>query len=384
MTAPLAFGAALRPLWRLAEDIAYLNHGGFGATPIAVLEAQAALRDRIEAAPGPFFAHEFPGLIRAAAGRVAAWLGVSDDSLVFVDNATSGVNAVLASLPLAAGDEILLTSATYGAVRNAALFAARRAGARVVEAALPWPPTGAEAVLAAVGRAIGPATRLAILDHIVSESGVVLPIAQLVALCHAQGVPVLVDGAHAPGQVPVDLAAIDADWYTANLHKWAFAPRSAAILWAREERRPTLHPCVISWGLDQGMTREFDWVGTRDPTPWLAAPAGLDFLARLGPERLAAHNHALVRAAGARLADAWGTTVVTPPAMTAAMLVVPLPGQRPASRATADAARQWLWREHRIEVPIIAMAGRLWARLSAQAYNDIADYDRLGRAVRGD
>ena len=378
----LPFGKAMRSLWRLASDVAYLNHGGFGATPIPVLDAQARLRDRIEAAPGPFFTHDFPSLIRQAADRVAGRFGAAGDGLVFVDNATAGVNAVLASLRLAPGDEVLITNATYGGIRNAAAFATRRTGARLVEATLPFPPPCPGAVVDAIGRCIGRRTRLAIVDHVVSENGLVLPISDIVAGCRSQGVPVLVDGAHAPGHVAVDLAAIDADWYTANLHKWAFAPRSCGILWASAERRDGLHPAVISWGLDRGFAREFDWVGTRDPTPWLTAPVGLELLDRLGFDRLAAHNHQLVMRAQALLSARWDqAAVVVPDAMIGAMAVVPMPGRAAATQQEADAERLRLWRDHRIEAPIVLFGGRLWVRISAQIYNRLEDYERLAEAI---
>ncbi|MGQ9369747.1 aminotransferase class V-fold PLP-dependent enzyme [Azospirillum sp. ST 5-10] len=374
--------AAARGLWRLAPDVAYLNHGGFGATPAAVLEVQAALRERIEAAPGPFFAHEHPALLRAAAAAVAGWLGGRGEDLVFVDNATAAVNAVLRSFALERGDELLVTSTTYGAVRTAARFAAAAPGARVVEAVLPLAPSGPQAVAAALEAALTPRTRLAVIDHVVSETAQVLPVAELAARLRARGVAVLVDGAHAPGQVPLDVAAVGADWYAANLHKWAFAPRSCGVLWAAPHRQDGLVPPVVSWGYGQGYTAAFDWMGTRDPTPWLAAPAGIAFHERLGGARLMAENRARVLAAARLLEEAWGVRAPVPEAMTAAMRLVPLPGDAPATAEAAAALRRRLWEEARIEVPVLALGGRLWVRLSAQAYTTAADAGRLAAAVR--
>lgn len=375
------FGAALRPLWRFGPEVVYLNHGAFGATPAEVLEAQAGWRDRIEAAPGPFLSHEYPALIRRSADAVAAAFGARGDDLVFVENATAGINAVLASLPLAPGDEVLVTRHTYGAIRNAATHWTRRAGARLTVAAWPFPPAGPDEVVAAVERMLSPRTRLALLDHIVSETGMVLPIAELAAVCRSRGVPVLVDGAHAPGQVALDLPALGVSWYTGNLHKWAFAARGCGFLWAAPEVQGALHPPVVSWGLDGGFTAEFDWIGSRDVTPWLAAPAALAFLERLGPDRVRNYNGDLVREAGRLLAEMWGVELVTPDAMTAAMLLVPLPGDWPGTVEAARAVHNRLWAEHRIHAGIFPVADRLWVRLSAQVYNGLGDYEALGRAL---
>lgn len=376
-----AFGVPARGLWRFGDDVAYLNHGAFGATPTAVLGAQACWRDRIEAAPGPFIVFELPDALRAAADRIGQAFGVPGGEVAFVDNATTGVNAVLRSFPFDPGDGILVTRHTYGAVRNAAAFAARRHGAMLEEATLPFPLIDPADAVRAVERAITPRTRLAILDHIVSETAHVLPVADLVAACKAKNVAVLVDGAHAPGQVPLDIAGLGADWYTGNLHKWLFAPRGSAFLWASPTAPVPVHPTVISWGLDKGFTAEFDWPGTRDFSPWLAAPAGLAFFEGLGPERVLAHNRALVLAAGRRLAEAWGVDLVTPEERVGAMVLVPLPGRFPATDAARRAVEAQLWRGHRIHAALMCLEARLWVRLSAQVYNSLGDYERLARAV---
>ncbi|WP_051340992.1 aminotransferase class V-fold PLP-dependent enzyme [Azospirillum halopraeferens] len=375
--------ASARALWRLDSGAAYLNHGGFGATPGEVLDARAALADRIEAAPGPFFTHDYPALLRAAADAVAAWLGADGHDLVFVDNATAAVNAVLRSFPLRPGDEILVTTTTYGAVRNTARFAAAAAGARVAEAVLPFAPDDAGAVVRAVEAAVTPRTRLAVIDHVVSETALVLPVAELAGRLSARGVAVLVDGAHAPGQVPLAIPAIGADWYAANLHKWAFAPRSCGVLWAAAQRQEGLVPPVVSWGWGQGFTAAFDWVGTRDPTPWLAAPAGIAAHTRLGGPRLMAENRRRAAAAVRMLEEAWGVRApVVPETMTGAMRLVPLPDDGlAADRASADALRRRLWQEFRVEVPVLALEGRLWVRPAAQAYTTPDDVRRLAAAV---
>ncbi|HEX7383023.1 MAG TPA: aminotransferase class V-fold PLP-dependent enzyme [Burkholderiaceae bacterium] len=397
MSPPAAprFGRALLEHWWLDPRGTYLNHGTVGATPRRVLAAQQALQAEIERQPARFMVRELTGSLdglaaaaaqprlRAAADRVAAWLGARGDDLVFVDNASSGINAVLRSLRLAPGDEILLTDQAYGAVARTAAFVARERGAQVVTVALPFPATDAQAFVDAVEAGLTPRTRIAVLDHVTSETALVLPLAAMAERCRARGVPVLADGAHAPGALDLDIPALGVDWYAANLHKWAFAPRTSAVLWSAGAReREGLHPAVVSWGLDQGWHAEFDWTGTRDPTPFLCAPEGIDFITGfLGAGAMRAHNHGLARAAAHALGERWGTPWRTPEAMVGCMVTLPLPARLPATAEAARRLRDALLFEHAIELPVVARAGRLWARVSAQVYNEFDDIERLARAV---
>jgi isopenicillin-N epimerase len=386
-----AFGRSLLRHWCLDPEITYLNHGTVGAPPRRVLEAQAALRQEMERQPARFMLRELtqqvgvprpgPGRLRRAAAEVARFVGAAADDFAFVDNATTGANAVLRSLELGAGDEIVVTDMGYGGVVRAAEFVARRAGARLVTVAMPWPGAAAAAFADAIEAALTPRSRLLVVDHIAAESALVLPLEEIARRCRRRGVLVLADGAHAPGQIALDVPALGVDWYAANLHKWAQAPRSSGFLWCRAELRNATHPVVISWGLDRGFAAEFDWVGTRDPTPFLAAPEGLAFLRELGWQDVLAYNHGLALAAGAFLAREWGTRFDTPEAMVGAMVTVPLPaalGSRPAS---AERIRDALLFEHRIEVQVHAWRETLWVRVSAQVYNEMADTERLASAV---
>ena len=386
------FGRHMLEHWLLDPDAVYLNHGTVGATPRRVLQAQQEMRDVIERHPARFMLRELmsldpvapaqPTRMRAAAESVATLLGARGDDMVFVDNATAGVNAVLRSLRLHGGDEILILDQAYGAVARTAAYVAREHDARVVTVALPFPIDDESACLRAVEAGITPRTRIAILDHITSETALVLPLAQMAALSREHGVPVLADGAHAPGAIDVDIPALGVDWYVANLHKWAFAPRACGVLWAGPERRDWLHPSVISWGLGVGWHQEFDWTGTRDPTPFLCAPAGIDFMTDfLGVQAMRDYNHALAWSAGQRLCARWGLPWITPERMIGCMATVPLPARLGTNAADASWLRDWLLFEQRIEVPIIARSERLWARVSAQVYNDDEDIDRLGSAV---
>ena len=386
------FGHAMLAHWPLDPDCLYLNHGTVGVTPRRVLAAQQAIRDEIERQPSRFMLRELtaidmgerhpgPPRMRAAADVVGAFVGARGDDLAFVDNATTGMNAVLRSLALRAGDEILLTDLGYGAVANIARFVARERGASVKTVGIPYPLHDPGEVASAIAAAIGPRTRVAVVDHITSETALLLPLAEIAARCRARGVPVLVDGAHAPGAIALDIPALGADWYVANLHKWAWAPRSSGILWAPLGRQADLHPPVISWGLDQGFTAEFDLVGTRDPSAHLAAPAAIAFLRELGCDAVYAHNHGLAWSAARLLTGRWGTSLSMPESMVATMATVPLPERLGAAREDAARLRDALLFEDRIEVPVFAARGRLWLRVSAQIYNEISDYERLAEAV---
>lgn len=390
-TASSSFGRPLLAHWALDPDITYLNHGTVGAPPRRVLAVQQAIRDEIELQPSRYLLRDLVGhigaappaqpLLRQAAEKVAAFVGARGEDLAFVDNATTGANAVLRSFPFAEGDEILVLNLGYGAVVKAAQYVARRTGARVVTAELPFPDIDPDKAVEAVAAALTPRTRMAVVDHVTAESALLLPLAEIASRCRERGVAILVDGAHVPGALALDLAALGVDWYTANLHKWAWSPRSCGFLWAAPERQADLHPTVISWGLDQGFSAEFDWVGTRDPSPYLAAPEGLAFLEELGVEKVQGYDHGLAWEGAHRLAERWGTRFLVPESMIGTMATVPLPESLGETVEHAACLRDALLFEDRIEVQLHAWQGRLWTRISAQIYNDMADIERLGEAV---
>lgn len=387
-----AFGRHMLARWALDPGVTYLNHGTVGAPPRRVLDAQQRLRDEIERQPSRFLLRDLsairvgrpspaPGLLRQAADAVGAFLGAAGRDLVFVDNVTAAVSAVVGNIELRPGDEIVIGSLAYGGVVRAVTHAARRAGADVTTIALPFPVAGRDGLIDTFERAVSPRTRLVIVDHVTSESALVMPVEQIVARVKAHGAMVLVDGAHAPGAIPLDLSTLGADFYAATLHKWAWTPRSCGILWAHPAHQPLLHPPVVSWGLDTGFTNEFDWVGTRDPTPYLAAPDALTCMKELGVERVQSYNHSLAWQAGQLLATRWETSLTTPESLIGTMVTVPLPDR--FGRTSEDAARlrDALLFEDRIEVQLHAWGGRLWTRVSAQVYNDLDDVDRLARAI---
>ncbi len=361
----------------LDPEWVFLNNGSFGATPKVVLAEQDRWRQGLERQPLQFM-RELPARIRDICDRLGHSFGADGQDIALVTNASSGVHSVLSSLEFSSGDELLTTGHAYGAVRQAMRHFAERSGATVVEAEVPFPIASSEEVVTAVRKAITPRTRLAVLDHITSFSGLVYPIEALVAECRSRGIPVLVDGAHAPGTVPIDLRSLDADFYTGNLHKWLFAPKGCGFLWVKPEHQSKIHPTVISHGYQQGFTEEFDWTGTFDPSAWLSIPAALTFAANLGIEEMRSYNRTLCAEAAALLSETWGVTLPAPPEMRGFSATLPYPGEFPASEAPRLAGAL---QARRIEVHISPWGGRCWLRVSAQVYNERSDYEILAHAI---
>lgn len=374
------FGAALRHKFRLEPGVDFINHGSFGAAPIEVLDAATRWRERMEANPDHFLRDVLPAELRGAAAELARFIHAEPADVVFVENATAAINAVLRSLQFKRGDEILVTSQSYGAVRQAVRYICERSGSRAVEPHVAVPIASAQPLLEAFESTLGERTRLVIVDHISSPTGLIWPVAEIAAAARRRGAFVLVDGAHAPGQVELDVAALDADWYAGNCHKWLFAPRGCAFLWSRSESKSLVHPLAISHGYGGGFTGEFDWPGTRDFSPWLAVGAGLRFLNGLGAERVRRYCHELAARSAAKIAAAWQQAVDGPPALHGSMTAIRLPAAWQQAGATRDAAQRLqsqLLAKQRIAVAIAAIDGALWARISAQIYNVDADYERL-------
>lgn len=380
----------------LDPAITFLNHGSFGACPREVQAYQAELRARLEAEPVRFLTRELEPLLDEALAAVARFVGARPEDLAFVPNATTGVNAVLRSLTLSPGDELLFTSHGYNACGNVARTVTERQSAVLVVADVPFPTPGPEAVVDAVLARVTPHTRVALLDHVTSPTGLVWPIAALVQALEARGVMVLVDAAHSAGQVPLALDALGASFTTGNLHKWTCAPKGSAFLHVRRDRQALVRPHVISHGAnspraDKSRFRlEFDWLGTLDPTAWLATPRALEVMARLfgGWDAIRAANHALAVEARRTLLAALGTPAPAPEDMLGAMASVVLPepatgpGALPGTNVM-DPLQDRLFHEHGIEVPVFTFAGRRVLRVSAQRYNALTEYEKLARILPG-
>ena len=376
------FGHGLRDYWTLEPTIHFLNHGSYGATPRYVQAAQARWRVEMEREPVRFMVDTLPDALRVAGARLAGFVGASASTLAFVENATAGVNAVLRSIRWRAGDRIVLANHSYAAVRNTVRFLAERHGLVVVDAKVPWPLTGPQAIIDAYTQALEGGARIAILDHIFSPLAVMTPIRTIARMCKARGVPVLVDGAHAPGMLPLSLdtlGEIGVDWYVGNCHKWLCAPKGCGFLVATPEGQQDLHPAIISNYFGEGFQQEFAWTGTSDPSAQLAVTAALEFIEALGVERYRNALRDQADAAAVLIADAWGVAPGAPPGMFTAMVTLPLPVDEPANAESVAHWRLTLLREHNIEVPVIDIDGRLWVRISAQVYNELSDVEALAR-----
>ena len=386
--------AAISPeSWTLDPEVTYLNHGAFGACPRPVQQVQSELRARLEREPVYFFDRLLEPLLdetRAALGKL---VHAAPEDLVFVTNATQGVNTVLASLTFAPGDELLTTDHAYNACRNAMEFHAARHGASVVVARVPFPLTREQEIVDAVMASVTPRSKLVMLDHVTSPTGLVLPLHRLLPELRNRGVSTLIDGAHAPGMIPLDLTALGADYYTANCHKWLCAPKGAAFLHVKRELQPAIRPLTISHGANSPRTDrsrfllEFDWTGTDDPTAVPSVPAAIAFLDGLLPGGLPAlqvRNRELALLGRRKLCQAMKVAIPSPDECIGSLASVPLPDSppRPASQ-WRDPLQEALYDRFRIEVPIVpwpAQPKRL-VRIAPQAYNKPEHIDVLVGAL---
>ena len=362
--------------WSLSPDVVHLNHGSYGGCPRAVTDASNAIRARLDAAPMRFYLLEWQAELDRARAAVAELVHTDPERLVFVPGATAGVAIALAAAPLATGDEIVTTTHAYPACRNQLARLADRIGARVVmvPVEMPFDP---DAFVDAIAAAITPRTKLALLDHITSPSAIVLPIDRLVPQFRARGIPVIVDGAHAPGQIALDVDAVGATWYVGNHHKWLCAPKASGFLAVAADAVAQTLPLVTShgatpaYGPPNRLHAELDWSGTYDPSAQLAVPTAIAAIDQMGGgwPAVMARNHALVLAMRERL----GGRVLAPADSIGTMASVPI--ELPAGLAPAELEKQFLadgW-----EVPIVNSAAGQFVRVSAHLYNHLAQIDLL-------
>jgi isopenicillin-N epimerase len=365
--------------------------------PLPVLEAQKRFREQLEREPLRFFMREFEDLLDAARSQLAAFVGADAAELAFVPNATTGVNSVLRSLSFNASDELLTTNQEYRACRNALDFVAERTGAKVVVANVPFPLESPNQVVEAVMERVSPRTRLALLDHVTSQTGLIFPIQQLVNQLAARGVDTLVDGAHAPGMVPLNLHEIGATYYTGNCHKWLCAPKGAGFLYVRRDKQSAIRPLTISHGASLPRTDrsrfhlEFDWTGTDDPTAYLCVPEAIQFLGSLLPggwSELMEKNRAKALLARQLLCEALGVSPPCSEKMIGSMAVIPLPDELSLYEPSSQ-SREWsvlqdaLFERFSIEVPVISWSTpfKQMVRVSAQLYNTPEQYQYLAEAL---
>jgi len=387
------------PQFLLDPNWTFLNHGSFGATPREILDAQIKWRHQMERQPVRFVVDQLQNATDAARKEAGRLLGANPANLAFVSNATTGVNAVMRSLSFRQGDEVLTTNHRYQAVRNTLDHICDRTGAKVVEAHIPFPLHSSEDIFSAVCNGFTSRTTLLVVDQISSPTALIFPVARLIQEAKSRGIAVLVDGAHAPGQLgfgqdnptPRDCPGLDdlgADFWVGNLHKWICAPKGAAVLWVADEHRPRIHAPAISHGYKQGIHAEFDWCGTFDPTAWLASADAIRLHETMGGATLREANHQLVRAGRKIVADAIGAPLPHPddPQIYGSMATIPL--------GVGIDHLQDVWRvlteNHRVEAPIVPLPqsardqspGQCGIRISGFAgYNVAQDYERLAAVL---
>jgi isopenicillin-N epimerase len=383
----LSADPAWRSLWLLDSQVTYLNHGSFGACPLPVLEAQQVFRQRLERQPMAFLGRDYEALLDQARAALANFLGVAAPDLAFVPNATTGVNSVLRSLRFQPGDQLLTTNHGYNACQNALNFVAARSGADVVVAPIPFPIQSTEQIVAAVMDSVTPQTQLVLLDHVTSQTGLIFPVQELVAKLNGLGIDTLIDGAHAPGMIPLNLSELGATYYTGNCHKWLCAPKGAGFLYVQPDRQSQIHPLTISHGFNVDRSDrsrfllEFDWTGTDDPTPYLSVPTALKMMQDLMPggwPAVMAHNRALVLAARQLLCQSLNLSLPCPDSMIGTLASLPLPDAEDCS------LQDQLLTKFQIEVPVFPWPTppKRLIRISANLYNTLADYEQLAHALR--
>jgi isopenicillin-N epimerase len=369
----------LRDQFLLDPNVVFLNHGSFGACPRPVFEEYQRLQLELERQPVEFLSRHrrYAGLIDDAKATLARYVGAAPGNLVFATNATEGLNAVARSLPLSPGDEVLAPIGEYGAVHMLWRHVCERSGARYVTVAIE-PGVGVGEALEQLWSGVGPATRAVVCSHVSCYTGVVFPVEELCRRARGQGVLSIVDGAHAPGQVPLTLEELGADFYAGNCHKWLCAPKGAGFLWARPERHELLEPLVLSWDWEEeeGFDSRRRWLGTRDPAAWLAVPAAISFQEEHDWGAVRARCHALGVQARDRLAELFDLEPLTP---TEDSFVQMLAAALPACDIWEVQSR--LLDEYSIEVLLQELPGVQSIRVSLQAYNDESDVDALVTAL---
>ncbi len=373
--------------WSLQPEIAFLNHGSFGACPISVLKAQEQVRQQLEQEPVRFFVREFEPLLDQAREQLAEFVGVDTGDLVFVPNATTGVNSVLRSLQFNPGDELLTTDHEYNASRNALEFVADRADARIVVAPVPFPIASPQEIVEAVMERVTEKTKLVLLDHISSQTGLIFPIEDIIQQLSQFGIDTLIDGAHAPGMLPLNLPEIGATYYTGNCHKWLSAPKGSAFLYVQASRQQQIRPLTISHGANSPRTDksrfqlEFDWMGTGDPSAYLSVPAAIEFMGSLLPggwPELMSRNHKLILSARQILCETLGVEIPAPSEMIGSMACIPL------ADGSAEELHDELFDRHQIEVQVMPWlkAPQRILRISAQIYNTSDQYQHLAAVLK--
>jgi len=399
-----------RSEWSLRPGVTYLNHGSFGPAPKSVIAARENWSALLQSEPMDFLVRQLEGALDATRGRLAKFVNSRAEHIAFVDNATVGMNVVARSVTLGLGDEVLATDHEYGAVQRIWRRRCKESGATFVIGKLPQPLETSAQVVEALQNAITPRTKLLVVSHVTSPTAVILPVREICARAREQGVPVCIDGPHAPAAVPIDLEGLGCDYYTASCHKWLSAPFGSGFLYVHPRRQPELAPSIVSWGRSLSgrpgnWKDEFNWTGTRDPAPWLAIADAIRFFEDLkapgqgssagsdastasgleGIKLFREYSHQLAKYARDEIVQLTGLQPFLPDSRDwyGSMIALPLPASiSPVTDGQMHPLQQALWEKHQIEVPIVTWRGSCYVRVSCHLYNDRSDIDRLKAALR--
>jgi isopenicillin-N epimerase len=373
----------VRCQWSLRSGVSYLNHGSFGPSPQPVLAARRAWLERLESEPMDFLVRELDDRLAEARQVLGRFVGSAADDLLFVDNATVGMNLVAANLRLQPGDEVLANDHEYGAVLRTWERACRRSGARLVVGQIPVPLTYTGEVVDAIFRSATDRTKLIVFSHVTSPTAIVMPAEAISLAARHRGIPVCIDGPHALAMRPLELARLDCDYYTASCHKWLCAPFGSGFLYVHPRRQATMEPLVVSWGRTPeghapSWRDEFTWSGTRDPSTFLATAAAIEFLEKIGLDAFRERTHQLARRARSLITSLTGLDALVPdsPEWYGSMISLPLPP------GEAAPLQQALWEKYQIEVPIVEWNGRRLVRPSCHLYTQEGELERLAEALR--
>ncbi|MBT4583495.1 MAG: aminotransferase class V-fold PLP-dependent enzyme [Phycisphaerae bacterium] len=371
--------------WMLDPDITYLNHGSFGARPVSVFEAQIDLKRQFERSPIQFLDREGKERVAEARATVAAFLGCSGEQLGFVENATTAIGCVLQSLDLPARAEIVSTSHVYNGVRQLLRAFTKKNGSTYREIDIQTPLHTSDEIVAKVIAGFSNHTKVLVLDHVASITSIVFPVKEIIAECRKRNITILIDGAHAPGMLELDIDDLAPDWYVGNLHKWVCGPPGAGFLWVNRDYLKTTHPLTVSHFFEQGFTEEFDWQGTRDITSILGAAVAIEWGTTIGWDAIRKHNHALVVCMQQRLIDTWGVLPMSSldGSLIGSMATVPLPHGYPTDEEQLKNLRSKIYQEHKVEVPLLLWQGSPVVRVSAQLYTNVEFISTLISALSG-
>ncbi|KAH3729468.1 hypothetical protein DPMN_055439 [Dreissena polymorpha] len=386
-TQPLTFGKNVRKKhFLLEDDCVFLNHGAFGGVLKEALQTAQKYQEWTEKQPLRFYDRELLPRLVHVTRRLAKFVGCDARDIVLIENATTALNTVLQNVPLTKGDKIFCLSVTYGAVKKMLSWRCEQTGAELCQAVIEFPLQDDQQIIDLVSSSLSEGTRLAVFDHIPSNTPFILPLKQIIDICHARNIPVLVDGAHALGSLPLDITSLGADYYVTNAHKWLCAPKGAALLYVKRELQSRTRPLIISHGFGSGFNSEFIWAGLHDYSPFLALHTVLDFWESIGPGTIQQYMHGRCRQAGQMLKNSWKTYLAAPEHMFGSMSLVALPEDLYSHCDTVDylaaeAVQNQLYHQYNIEVPIKCVQGKLYARISAHIYNEMAEYEILRDAI---